>query len=251
MAGGCRFFKQPNLPDHPCSAVISGGLSAESSREILRYGVEVLSPEPEPSLPASIATHADMVFSYLGGGAAIISDKQYQLLDRFQKMNGTVVHRETIGAEYPGDAVLDLLLLDDRVFCNTRIISEKTKQYFKKNNIRMIHTNQAYVKCSVCVVSERAVITEDNGVFHAIETAGECDVLLIRPGAVLLSGYDRGFIGGCSGKLSESMLAFNGKIENHPDYRNIKSFCRQYGVFPLSLCNRQLYDNGGMIPVCY
>ena len=74
-------------------------------------------------------------------------------------------------------------------------------------------------------------------------------MLKIQKGFISLPGYDYGFIGGCCGKLSKNILAFTGKIESHPDYNNIKDFCRNYNVNVLSLTNDDLLDIGGILPI--
>ena len=42
---------------------------------------------------------------------------------------------------------------------------------------------------------------------------------------------------------------FTGNIENHPDYNNIKDFCRNHNVYTESLVNDNLTDIGSVIPV--
>lgn len=245
------FIEDPNLPAGECSVVISGGLSDCASRELENACVTVWQPKAEPGLPRSLQTHADMVFLYLGCGRAVVSDAQKRLISLFSASGGIVLGFEHLGEKYPDDVPLNALLLGKTLYCNSNYISSTTYKYCLDSGYRISHMNQGYAKCSVCVVSETAVITEDRGVFAAFTSEGECDALLISPGYVELPGYDRGFIGGCCGKISSDILAFNGRIESHPDYQSIKSFCRQHGVEPVSLSNSMLCDNGGILPIAY
>lgn len=245
------FIEDPNLPAGECSVVISAGISDCALKELENSGVCVWQPEAEPGLPRSLQTHADMVFLYLGCGRAVVSDAQKRLVSLFSAAGGVVVGTEHIGDKYPYDVPLNALLLGRILYCNSKYISNSAYKYCRDNGYRICHINQGYAKCSVCVVSQTAVITEDRGVFAALTATGECDALLVSPGYVELPGYDRGFIGGCCGKVSEDILAFNGRIESHPDYRSIRSFCRQHGVEPVSLSNDPLFDNGGILPIAY
>ena len=98
------------------------------------------------------------------------------------------------------------------------------------------------------VVNDNAIITADNGIFYSCKKHG-FDALKIRPGYVVLPNYDYGFIGGCCCKLNYDILAFTGKVCEHPDYEKIKSFLHNYRINILELTNKPLLDIGSMIPI--
>lgn len=112
----------------------------------------------------------------------------------------------------------------------------------------MIPVKQGYSKCSICVVNESAVITDDESVFAA---AGNFlnDVLFVSKGSIGLKGYNYGFIGGCSGKISDNKIAFNGRIESHTDSNQIIDFLQKHSVEPVELTNSKLLDIGGILPL--
>ena len=58
-----------------------------------------------------------------------------------------------------------------------------------------INVSQGYSKCSLCIVNENSVITEDDGIAEVLKRHN-MDVLKISAGDVLLSGLDYGFLGG-------------------------------------------------------
>lgn len=244
-----RFVDVPHLPSSPCRCAVAGGLCDLAVKELQRFGVAVLAPEAEPGLPAQTNTHADMVFMYLGRGRAVVSAFQKKLTERFLSFGGRAVDTVMLGERYPDDVPLNALLLNECLFCNSRTVHPAIYDICKTENIKIFDLRQGYTKCSVCVVAKNAVITEDPGVFLAIGKTGECDVLKISPGAVALRGHDRGFIGGCTGKIANDILAFNGRFEDHPDRDDISAFCAHHGVSPISLGNWRLYDNGGIVPL--
>ena len=82
--------------------------------------------------------------------------------------------------------------------------------------LELIPVKQGYAKCSLCIVSENAVITADEGLAYTLCRAG-LDVLKIIPGCIRLPGYGYGFIGGCCGKLDAATMAFAGDPLTHPD----------------------------------
>ena len=113
----------------------------------------------------------------------------------------------------------------------------------------VITVNQGYAKCSTVVVAEDAFITSDSGICKALR-ARHLDVLQVSDDMIGLNGYDHGFIGGCAGKVSKTLLVFTGRIESHPEYAAIKNFCGNRGVDIYSLGNNFLYDLGGVLPIC-
>ena len=62
---------------------------------------------------------------------------------------------------------------------------------------------------------------------------------------------DYGFIGGCSGLISNDTIVFFGNIEKHPDYDKIKVFVNSKNKTILSLSNENLLDLGSLIPLLY
>ena len=73
-----------------------------------------------------------------------------------------------------------------------------------------ISSRQGYSRCSVCVVSDNAIITADEGICRSAEAHG-VDVLKIRPGYIDPPGFDYGFIGGQASKFqTQSLLSLEG-----------------------------------------
>ena len=91
----------------------------------------------------------------------------------------------------------------------------------------MLEVQQGYTKCSICVVSENAIITSDIGIHCKAKESG-IDSLLISPGYIDLPGYKYGFIGGASFKISDNVIAFTGSLDSHPDKDNIEHFLCKY-----------------------
>ena len=107
---------------------------------------------------------------------------------------------------------------------------------------------QGYAKCCACVVNEGAMITSDTGIAKAAARHG-VDVLRIRPGYIELEGFDTGFIGGASFKISPERLAFTGRLDAHPDVARIESFLRERGVEPVYLTDSPAFDIGSAVPL--
>ena len=120
----------------------------------------------------------------------------------------------------------------------------------RRMGLELIPVKQGYAKCSLCIVSENAVITADEGLAYTLCRAG-LDVLKIIPGCIRLPGYGYGFIGGCCGKLDAATMAFAGDPLTHPDGKKILSFMERHGVKPRNLLGQgeKLIDIGSILPV--
>ena len=94
-------------------------------------------------------------------------------------------------------------------------------------------------------MSEKAAITADPSLHKALTENG-ADTLLVRPAEISLPGYDRGFIGGCSG-TTEDTVYFSGNIALHPDGELISEFCARHGKSAVSLSDEPLFDGGSLL----
>ena len=147
---------------------------------------------------------------------------------------------------YPYDIEFNCALVGKSLICNRKYTNSKILEAITENGCKIINVNQGYSKCSVCIVSENAIITEDKGIANACRKEG-IDVLLLETRGVKLDGYDYGFIGGSSGTLGDGRIVFASCIENHTEYKSISDFCVKYGKTPVSMSDEPLYDVGSII----
>ncbi len=205
-------------------------ISAEAPREIIEYikslGHEVYSLTGRGVLPP-VRCHADMFICRLTEDA-IISALEDEL---------------TPG--YPQETAFNALVMQNKLFCRTASASPRLLDAARALGMSVIPVKQGYAACSVCRVSDNAAITADSGMAAALEGAG-IDVLRIRPGHILLPGYDTGFIGGASALL-DGRLIFFGNAAGHPDWRQMEQFIAargiEYKIFP----TLPLTDLGGLV----
>lgn len=212
-------------------------------------GIDVITTSPIKNLPYYERFHSDMQCSYYKAGYIFLTKSSEYMFNILTNKNISVEILNTdVKAKYPNNILFNNLIIKNKILCNIKYTSKEILKHCKENNFDIIDTKQGYTKCSTAVVSENAVITADNNIYiKCIEN--KIDVLKINYGGINLYGYDYGFIGGCCGKISNDILAFTGKISEHKDYKEIKSFMRNYNVYALELSNKPLNDIGGIIPV--
>ena len=199
------------------------------------------------------SSHADMQALNIDNKAVILlKDNIYlnsQIIDKTKNSSIEFIFTEKAFDEfkYPECVKLNIAIVGHYAICNFKYSDKAVINTLKKYNYELINVNQGYAKCSVSVVGDEAVITSDNSIFRAVQ--GKIDCLKIQEGHIYLCEKYGGFIGGSSFLSDKSTLAFTGDITAHPDYINIKSFCRNHGVDVMSLSKSPLCDVGGVVVI--
>lgn len=189
-----------------------------------------------PNVDPRLSGHADLMLLDLGGGRVLT------YLDSLQDIGLEVVKIEGQGRVYPDDARLCACVVGRFCIHDFRI-SDPHITGFERIQVR-----QGYARCSTCVVDEGSIITSDAGIAKAAARHG-IDVLGIRPGYIELEGFDTGFIGGASFKISSGRMAFTGRLDSHPDRGRIEDFLRERGVEPVYLTDSPAFDIGSAVPL--
>ena len=249
-----KWLTRPNLPEGTAALCAVSGQGEFAVRFLRERGIEVLKISSSPILHAPCASHPDMRMCYLGEGRILADGDELARLLRERGLGASVPGRRPQGV-YPGDAGLNVLLLGKKLFCRTGSpkgpgAAEEILQFAEERGMSVHSVRQGYTRCSVCVVSENAVITADPSIGMAAERVG-LDVLEIQPGHISLPGYEYGFIGGCTGLLGPGMLGICGSLETHPDGGRMADFVRAHGarILTIPTPDGSLWDIGGIVPL--
>lgn len=242
-----NYIKNPNLPENDVTLAAISSLAGESIKKLNSLGIKTSEIISNKSLPIPINSHADIQLAHMGNNVIFCQDEHLfsgDLKEKFTLFRIT----EKAGNKYPDDVRLNCTLIGNKIICNIKTISTDILDYAYRNNYMIINVNQGYSKCSVCVLNDNSIITDDVSIFTA---AGNFlnDVTLISKGSVILNGYNYGFIGGCCGKISKNKIAFNGRLDSHKDCNIIIDALQRNNIECIELCNKPLTDIGGIIPL--
>ena len=149
--------------------------------------------------------------------------------------------------KYPECVKLNIAVAGKNAIGNFKYVDNTVLQILNKKSYNLINVNQGYAKCAVAAVSSDAIITADTSIYRAVN--GKIDCLKISGGNITLCSRYGGFIGGACFAADSKTLVFMGDITLHPDYINIKSFCRNHSVELLSLSSEPLCDVGGVVVI--
>ena len=247
-----KFVEILNLPACTCTVIIG-----EKYCNVLQNGIEALGgsiiPMPDnPYVDARLSGHTDLSVLHLGGDKLLLapylkgSELSHQLVRRGFDIDLADIEQSSL---YPGDAQMNVCILGDKVIYNPKTVPNAIVKYLAINN-RTVHiiSRQGYSRCSVCIVNDNAIITADEGICRGAEAHG-VDVLKIRPGYIDLPGFDYGFIGGAGFKISDTKLAFTGRLDRHPDAERIIEFASLHNVNIVYITSKPAFDIGGAIPI--
>lgn len=229
------------------SVVISAYAPAECRSTLEDLGFSVFDGAVLPSVDSAVAHHIDMQIVKCSDNSYVCAPCVYNHYLPVCSAADVILisgKKDPLG-KYPGDIGYNIAVTGKYAIHNFRY----TDDVFCQNSGYIpINANQGYTKCNICVVGESAVITSDSGIARSLKKF-PVDVLLIRSGYIELPGYSYGFIGGCTGLIGSKLLAFAGDASLHPDYCNIKAFCKNHGVEICSLSKCNLVDVGTIMTV--
>lgn len=247
-----KFVETPNLPVYADTVIIG-----EKYCNILQNGVKNLNinilPMPcNPYVDARLSGHADLSVLHLGGNRLLLAP--YLKGSEFSQQLGNMgfdfqfadIEQSSL---YPGDAQMNVCIIGDKVIYNPKTVPDTIVKYLSIGDRAVqVSSRQGYSRCSVCVVNNNAIITADEGICRSAKAHG-IDVLKIRPGYIDLPGFDHGFIGGASFKISDTKLAFTGRLDSHPDAEQMIGFASLHNVDIVYITDKPAFDIGGAIPI--
>lgn len=242
-----EFILKPNLPDREVTLVAISGQAGESQAKLKQMGIDFLAIRPDGRLPHPVNSHADIQMLHAKENTVFCYSEHLFSGELYSNFN-IVSITEKAGNKYPKDVLLNCAIINNKIICNPKTIAKEILEFADNSGFTIIPVNQGYSKCSICIVNDSAIITDDESIFAA---AGNFlnDVLFISKGSIGLKGYNYGFIGGCCGKISKNKIAFNGRLESHKDANLIIDFMSKHLVECVELNDNRLEDIGGILPL--
>ena len=244
-----KFIEKANLPQNDVTHCVVSYDNRNTMETLNKLGIETIEVEKSFKLDDEISSHTDLLFSYLGKKQAVIAPNQNDLIKRVAELGCRVEVAEFEPfSPYPDDVLLNSAIINNLMICKVNATSKLLLDFAKQNNINILDSKQGYSKCSICIVNENAIITEDNGIIRLLKNS-QIDVLKIEGGFIRLSDGHTGFLGGASGKIGKDKLFFNGNLKEHPSYNAIINFLDLHNVKPIYNESYKLTDIGSIIPI--
>lgn len=226
--------------------VIDYRASKDTIDALLKLDYNVIKTPKLNTVYDTIAGHADIMIHKINATEIICEPTVFDYfkfkLPEYQITKGNIILKE----KYPDDIAYNVCSVSNKIFCNISNTEKEILKRYETMSYKIINIKQGYAKCSICVVSDNAIITSDNGIFKTAQE-NDVDVLLVDDSDIKLQNFNHGFIGGATGLLKNNKLAVNGNIEKHRDFNKIIDYCKKYDVEVISLNSGDIVDIGSLI----
>nr|WP_295605707.1 hypothetical protein [uncultured Terrisporobacter sp.] len=246
-----KFVKSSFIPDRKINlALVDGRITNSMIKNLNDINVNIIKSEKCKETYEAISYHPDINLIKLNDENILVSPNLYDYYNEVLSPLGFNISLgdSIIKNKYPYNVAYNAIIIGNKAIHNFNYTDKKLLQFIEENNFTKIHVKQGYCKCSTCIVDENSLITSDEGIYKEV-IKHNIDCLLIESGHINLFELNYGFIGGCSGLISEDTLAFFGDISKHPNYLEIKNFVRSKNKKILSLSKEKLLDLGSLIPL--
>lgn len=228
--------------------IVDGRVSKEIISNLKKLNLTIIPTIRHPKLYDSISFHPDIVIHPINYNALIIAPNVFDYYSTMLTNTSIklIKGEKVLKRNYPNNIAYNVARIGKYAIHNIKYTDEKLVYYLKKEGIDFINVNQGYTKCSVAVIDSNAIITSDLSIYKECKKLN-IDILLVKEGYISLPGLNYGFIGGCTGMLSEKEILFSGDYTNHPDKEKINTFLNKYNKKPVMLSNKEIIDIGSII----
>lgn len=239
---------RPNLPQYKVHEVAVSDYSDILIKKLNELNINPVVTSRSSNLDKSICYHTDMLMLHLQGNTILADESQKNNIVKYLTMGYELRFINIdIKSPYPYDSFLNAVVLGDKLICCKNTIHKDVIDCAVNNNYQIINVNQGYTKCSVCIINDSAIITDDESLYRACGNI--IDTLYISKGSIKLDGFDYGFIGGCTGLIDKDKLLFNGDINYHKDCNRIIDFLGLHDIKPVIIESQPLTDIGSILPL--
>lgn len=218
----------------------------EEINSLKNLNYDVIKVPKDNNLYEAINGHTDIQLNILNRHTIIINKNinlSFKELLKTKNIN-FIESDSTLSFKYPSNISLNAYITDNYLVHNLKFTDKKILDYCK--NKKIIHVNQGYTKCSILPLREKAIITNDTGIYNTLKSEN-FDILLLPFGDIELSGFNYGFIGGVGGMISNDSMAFFGSLDNYAFGNEVKKFLYKYDIKPIYLSNTKLIDRGSLL----
>ena len=240
-----RFVEKPHLPQGEVRQIIIGEKYKNMLENALfEQNIAQIWFENNDFVDERLSGHCDLMAAHLGGNRLAV---QSSVINDCKLINNIelICTENPSRPEYPYDAGLNICIVDEKLIYNPKSANMQIVSQFEGTKLIC---KQGYTKCSICVVDENSIITADNKIAAVVSATG-MDVLQVSDKIVALDGFEHGFIGGASFKISRNKMAFTGVIADVCERSRIERFLNERDIAPVYLTNAPMFDIGSAIPI--
>lgn len=224
--------------------IIASSLMPEQAKERLQAFGEVLWLEPTDFVYPSIAAHPDIYFFQYAENQLVFAPNTPKEWIAFLHQKGVKLMRgrKALGHNHPETTFYNACGTTNLLVHNLKHTDERILRLYEGKT--QINVNQAYTRCNLLALSDKAFITSDEGICRVL-TERQLDILFIDPHQIHLEGHDYGFFPGCCGVFGNQLLVC-GNTQLLKEKEALDAFLLRYGFSLIELYDGALVDLGGI-----
>ena len=225
--------------------ILASALMPESAKQKLAAFGNVLWLEPVSFVYPSIAAHPDIFFfQYAENQLVFAPNIPKEWIAELHKAGIKLMRgKQALGFAHPETVHYNACGTKNLLVHNLKFTDERILKLYSDK--QQINVNQAYTRCNLLALSEKAFITSDVGIGKKLQESG-FDVLFIDPRQIHLEGHDYGFFPGCCGVLNQNLVVC-GSTQNLKEKPELDAFLSRNGFNLIELYDGALTDLGGIM----
>ena len=230
------------------TVIVAGNISEEIYKNLKQLKLRVIKTIAHKKVDSSISYHPDIVMHPINNNTLVIEPSVYEYYkDEFKSTRIKVKKKKKrLDSKYPLDIAYNVGRIGNFAVHNFKYTDEVLKYYLKKEKLKLINVNQGYTKCSMAIVGDKDIITADYYIDNILKQHG-INSLLIKAGDILLENQNYGFIGGCTGNISNIEVVYSRNLNDHREKREIEKFIHSLNKKIIYLSEETIKDIGTII----
>ena len=146
------------------SVIVDFRISKKSENTLISKGYSVIRTTRSADLAEPVCGHPDMLLCKLKNHDFVGIPAFRGVFNTDSDLN-YIDGKSKLKKEYPSDIAYNCALVGKHLFCNEKYTDAVILEYCKNNSVKIINTKQGYAKCSICIVSDNAIITADKNIY--------------------------------------------------------------------------------------
>jgi len=216
----------------------------EQARQNLRKYGEVVEFSTEGIVYEAISGHPDIFLCQTPQKCVVAPNMPVEFSDILKNRQIDFVSgKNPVGEKYPDTAIYNAVVTEKFLVHNATVTDPVIFDFAEKKQV--IPVKQAYTRCNLLFLNEKAAITSDKGVEIQLINH-KINVLFVDPEPVELPGFKHGFFGGACG-ISKNQLFILGSLKHHHQGEQIREFIENENFSLIELYDGHLFDGGAIL----
>ncbi len=223
--------------------IIDKKMPAEAKNRLKDFG-DLLELETSGITYPAISGHPDIFFCQTLKGLIVAPNLPGNYFSALRKRGIKLISGQMpVGKSYPHTSHYNAVITKNFLIHNTAYSDQALLNNCR--DLKKIHVNQGYTRCSLFSLDGSVFITSDPGI-HKVLSAHQLSCHFFPPHEIYLEGFTHGFLGGACG-IWEQKLFVCGALYYHNWGPALREIVETAGYEIIELCNTPLQDTGSII----